>query len=188
MVKIIDTAKEYDIEFFSSLPTDLNNPQIYYNSVKESCKEVSKTYPFLKWCFLPTVKPKTAFIQGLLLPDFAIREKHLDREQYDEYGLPIYATIPENFYEQGIYVYDARKRMQWDNIPLKYRHCIPLLPKDDYDRRRRFICTHNKKDITKENCIIGVLNSAYYLFEEYRKFERTRNFELDCLPHNLAKE
>ena len=67
------------------------------------------------------------------------------------------------------------------------RHCIPLDAIADNDKRGRFICTHKKKDITEDNCVIGVLNSAYHLFEEYRKFERTGRFDIACYSHSFRR-
>lgn len=187
MVKIIDSAKKYDSELFSSLQIELQNPQKYYTSIRGLFNQVKKVFPLLNVCILPTVKPFTAFIQGLLLPTYSIKEKYLDEEQYAEYGLPIFATIPEDYYTNGIRVYDACKRIIWENIPYEDRHCIPLEVKTDKAKRERFICTHNKKDVTKANCVIGVLNSAYHLFEEYRKLERTGKFDLECHPHSLRR-
>ena len=188
MEKFIGDPLQYDGEWFSSLQTDLDDPQKYYKSVFGLFDEVKKQFPLLRICILPSTKPKTSFIQGLLLPMYAIKEKYLDVEQYSEFGLPIFAVIPENYQTNGIRVYDAYKRILWDNIPVEYRHCVPFNANTCEARRKRYICTHNSKDINTDNCVIPILKSAYFLFEEYRKYERTGRFDLSCLPHGECKE
>lgn len=188
MGRFIGVPLQYDSEWFSSLPVDLQDPQKYYKSIVSLFDEIKRQFPLLRICILPSNKPKTAFIQGLLLPLYVIKEKYLDIEQYLEFGLPIFAVIPENYQTIGIRVYDACKRILWDNIPVEYRHCIPLNANTNDAKRGRYICTHNSKDITTDNCVIPILKSAYFLFEEYRKYERTGRFDLSCLPHGECKE
>lgn len=183
---IIQPAGQYDSQFFSSLPQNVKNVEKYFNSLKGLDIELKAEFPKLKLVILPTVSPKTAFIQGLLLPSYIIKDLYLLPEQYAEFGLPIYAEISEFYQIKGIRVYDACKRINWEQVPFHLRHCVPLIPNNESEKRWRYICTHNKKFITSQNCIFGVLNSAYSLFREYQKLDATKRFDLKCLPHSFS--
>ena len=178
---IIQAAGDYCSEFFSSLPQPVKDAETYYKEIKE-LHEMIKPFPLLKLVCLPTVKMTTAYIQGLLLPDYAIKEMHLLPEQYEEFGLPIIANIPENYKSCGLEVYDARNRINWDEIPYEYLHCHNQTYKEKFYGVTR-ICTHKPKYITEENCVFNVLMSAYYLFQEYKRYDECGKFELECLPH-----
>lgn len=183
---IIQPAGQYDSPFFSALPQHVKNVEKYFNSLKGLDVKLKAEFPELKLVILPTVSPKTAYIQGLLLPNYIIKELYLLPEQYTEYGLPIYAEISEDYQEVGIKVYDCRKRINWEQIPFHLRHCVPLVPNNENEERWRYICTHNKQFITPQNCIFGVLNSAYSLFREYQKLDAIKRFDLKCLPHSFS--
>lgn len=185
---IVGTEKAYDSNFFATLPKEVENPANYYTKLLANLCLMNKHFPLLKYVILPTSKPYTAFIQGILLPASVINGKLLERDEYGKYGLYVYCDIPENYSQVGIKVYDARKRINWEDIPFEIRHCIPLIAKNQEDERSRIICTHHSSDINDKNCIVNVLYSAYYLFEEYRKFDRTGNFDLECLPHGTARQ
>lgn len=183
---IIQSAGQYDSTFFSSLPQEINNVEKYFNSLDGLDIKLKAEFPELKLVILPTASPKTAYIQGLLLPTYTIEELYLLPEQYAEFGLPIYAELGEFYQLNGIRVYDACKRINWQQIPFHLRHCVPLLPNNESEKRGRYICTHNKKFITPQNCIFGVLNSAYSLFREYQKLDALKRFDLKCLPHSFS--
>lgn len=183
---IIQSAGQYDSQFFSSLPEKVENIEKYYNSLEGVQARLNEEFPTLKIVFLPTVVPKTAYIQGLLLPSYIIKSLYLLPEQYCDFGLPIYAEISEYYQFKGIKIFDACKRINWEEIPLNKRHCIPLEANNEFDERRRYICSHNQVYITSQNCIFGVLHSAYNLFREYQKFEVTGRFDLKCLPHTFS--
>lgn len=185
---IIQPASQYDSRFFSSLPEEVNNVEKYYKSLEGVQDTLNEEFPTLKLVILPTIVPQTAFIQGLLLPSYIIKDLHLIPEQYCDFGLPIYAEISEFYPIKGIKIYDACKRINWDEIPFNKRHCIPLEVDNELDERRRYICTHNQKYITPQNCIVGVLHSAYNLFREYQKLEITGRFDLKCLPHTFSNK
>lgn len=183
--QIINAPSKYNSEFFSSKPVELKDCQRYFSSIKKLFYELKKQFPLLRICMLPSYKPKTVFVQGILLPTYAIEEKYLDDDQYEQFGLPIFAHIPENYQEIGIEVYDSCQRINWENIPIEYRHCIPLNVNSKQTVR---ICTHHLDYVNKNNCFFPILKSAYYLFEEYRKYEKTGKFDLKCLPHSLSKD
>ena len=122
---IICPPSKYDTTFFSTVPCDVQNVNAYYDAIKDIPNLLANEFPSIRFVHLPTCKPKTAFIQGILLPKYAIKEMHLLPEQYESFGLPIFAHIPENFQTAGIQVYDACKRIIWGNIPSDIRHCMP---------------------------------------------------------------
>lgn len=183
MGNIILPATQFNSQKNNSYLREILEPKIYFRSLQGAPQIIAKSFPLLQYVSLPTVKPVTSFIQGLLLPQTAITKKLLEVEQYEEYGFPIFAVIQENYQNEGIIVYDAYHRINWDNIPIEFRHCKPLDNDMLPNCRDRIVCTHHEKNITKDNCIMGVLNSAYFLFEEYRKYEKTGSFDLECLPH-----
>ncbi|MDZ4196736.1 MAG: hypothetical protein U1C51_05735, partial [Candidatus Izemoplasmatales bacterium] len=56
------------------------------------------------------------------------------------------------------------------------------------NEQNRFICTHLEENIEKDNSMISVLLSAWYLFQEYKKFDRTGKFDLECMPHGTKRD
>lgn len=106
-------------------------------------------------------------------------------EQYKDFGLPIFANIPEDFQTNGLEVYDSCKRIDWDQIPYELKHChYPTAEEQKYGLRK--ICTHKPEFITSQNCVLNVLLNAYYLFQEYKRYDTMGVFELECLPHGEA--
>lgn len=183
---IIQEAGDFSSEFFSSIPKEVKNVKKYYSSIQGLHGLIKQPFPLLKMVCLPTKVITTAYIQGILLPDYAIKEMHLLPEQYEQYGLPIFANIPEDFQSSGIQVYDACKRINWDEIPIEIMHCLNQTDRErDYGIRR--ICTHKSEYITENNCVLNVLYNAYYLFQEYSRYDGCGKFELDCLPHGDKK-
>ena len=125
----------------------------------------------------------SAFLQGVLLPNDYIKEFRLTEDEYNDFGLEVFVLIPEDFQELGIRVYHSRRKINWNAIPEEYRHCLYL----EGDKHRA-LCTHHRTDINKKNCVVGVLNSAFYLYQEYKKFDRTGKFNLDCHAHGYRGE
>jgi hypothetical protein len=171
---IILPAKEYR-RLYDKYITEIPNEKAseYYASLYEISVRVQEYFPFLIFTILPTAKPNLAFFKGLLIP----KEKMLriDREENEDKGLPILAVIPLDYKRIGIDVFDCCGRINWEAIEDKYRH--------RHANTDNKICTHHRADINEENCVIGVLKSAYYLFDEYRKYEKTGRFDLKCHPH-----
>ncbi len=182
---IIRSAGIYASTFFSSVPKLVANTDDYYNSIKPIYRILEKNFPLLKMVVLPTKEPHTAFIQGILLPSYAISEMSLLPEQYKDFGLPIFANIPEDFQTNGLEVYDSCNRIDWDQIPYEFKHChYPTDEEQKYGLRK--ICTHKPEFITSQNCVLNVLLNAYYLFQEYKRYDNKGVFELECLPHGEA--
>ncbi|MCM1295945.1 MAG: hypothetical protein NC311_10425 [Muribaculaceae bacterium] len=141
----------------------------------------------LKMVSLPTRTITTSFIQGILLPKYLIEELHLLPEQYDEFGLPIFANIPEDFQVVGLEVYDSCKRIDWGKVPYNIKHChYPSDQEKEYGFRK--ICTHKPEYINTTNCVENVLFNAFYLFQEYKRYDISHKFELECLPHGYKNE
>lgn len=179
---IIRKASHYDSSFFSAIPQRVENPIEYYQSINSLFALIKQDFPLLNIVCLPAALPQTAFIQGLLLPKYAIQEMYLLPEQYYEYGLPIFAHIPEKFQSVGIEVYDSCKRINWSEIPYEFLHCHSQ-NNLELEHGYRKICTHKPEYITPDNCVINVLFSAFYLFQEYCRYDATKKFKLKCLPH-----
>ena len=176
---IFRPASKYDSDFYIKLLEEIVEPAEYFNKLKGIQSLLNKKFPGLRIVKPPTVHPKTAYIEGVLLPIKLIKDYHLESDEYVQFGLEIFVCIPENFQKNGIVVYDSLKVINWDAIHIEYRHCNPL----DYNDVRA-ICTHHYSDINKDNCIIGVLRSAFYLYQEYKKLERTGKFNLVCHEHS----
>lgn len=184
---IIQPPGTYNSAFFSSVPVILNEPHKYYSSLSPYFNAISQEFPLLKIVCLPTRKPTTSYIQGLLLPNYMIKDLALLPEQYAKYSLPIFAHIPEDYESTGIVVYDSRNRINWEQIPYHIRHKLQQTEEEKTCNIYK-ICTHKQEDINKTNCIINVLHSAYFLFLEYQRYEKYNQFTLDCHPHgNMQK-
>ena len=182
-VLIFNDLSEYDSSFFTSILKEIDNPNEYFPKLKEVAGLLKTYFPGIKIIIPPTARPTSAFLQGLLLPIDYIKALRLTEDEYKDFGLEVFALIPEDFQEVGIRVYDSRRKINWNAIPEKYRHCLYL----EADKHRA-ICTHHRTDINKKNCVIGVLNSAFYLYQEYKKFNRNGEFNLDCHAHGYRGE
>ena len=180
---VFNELSEYDSIFFTSLLQKIENPSEYFPKLNEISILLKKKFPAIKLVVPPTICPMSAFLQGVLLPNEYIKEYHLVEDEYKDFGLEVFVLVPEDFQEVGIKVYDSRRKINWNKIPDKYRHCLSL----EGDKHQA-ICTHHSSDINKENCVIGVLNSAFYLYQEYKKFDRTKKFNLDCHAHGYRGE
>ena len=180
---IFNKLSKYDSSFFVSILEKIQNPSEYFPKLKFVESLLKKNYPGIRLVIPPTSHPVTAYLQGILLPASTIQEYHLSEDEYENFGLHIFAVIHENFQKIGITVYDSRRKINWDNIPIKIRHCKRLEASN-----HRAICTHHPTDINEQNCVLGVLNSAFYLYQEYKKYDRTKKFDLDCHAHNYKGE
>lgn len=178
---IFNELSEYDSSFFTGILKKIQNPNEYYPKLKKIVCLLKTNFPGLRLVIPPTQHPVTVFIQGILLPTTIIQEYHLAEDEYESFGLHIFAIISEDFQKEGITVYDSRCKINWDKIPIKIRHCRPL-----EGTKHRAICTHHFTDINKQNCVLGVLNSAYYLYQEYKKYDRTKKFDLECHEHRYS--
>lgn len=177
---IIVSAGDYDSEFYSKIPQEISeNGKAYYEEVISYFQQAKEVFPLLRLVILPTIKSKTAFIQGVLLSQTMITRCRLEKDQYEEFGLPVFVDIPQNFKEKGITVFDCCNRIVWANILPEYRHRRKIIELDKY-----CICTHHYDFITPENCFLGVLQSAYNLFVEYQRYNETGEFRLECLQHS----
>ena len=182
---IIRPAGTFASAFFSSVPKSVSDAEKYYSAIQPIYGLLKNDFPLLRMVVLPTRIPCTAFIQGLLLPSYAISEMSLLPGQYKDFGLPIFANIPEDFQSKGLEVYDSNKRIDWDQIPYEIKHCHnPTAEEQKYGLRK--MCTHKAEFITVQNCVLNVLLSAYYLFCEYNRYDAEGKFELECLPHGEA--
>lgn len=175
--KIIREARAFNEKlnnYLTNIPEGLISD--YYSSLEGISAKIHNEFQCLKYVSLPTMKPKTSFIYGDLIPNNEIKRFGKMEVAESNLALPIFAIIPVNYTIIGINVYDCKKRIIWENIPNEYCHCR--------DKNDGWICTHNpKKDIMGENCIIDILYMAWNLFQEYKRFDRTGKFELDCHPH-----
>lgn len=169
------------------MPKAVENSKKYLEALKPIPSILKDKFPLLKMVSLPTRTITTSFIQGILLPKYLIEELHLLPEQYDEFGLPIFANIPEDFQVVGLEVYDSCKRIDWGKVPYNIKHCH--YPSDqEKECGFRKICTHKPEYINTTNCVENVLFNAFYLFQEYKRYDISHKFELECLPHGNKNE
>lgn len=179
---IIQEPSSIPTQFFYNLSKKVLDGNRYYADILSIQQQISSEFPLLSIVLLPTREMTTGLIKGILLPQYDIKELYILPEQYEEFGLQIFAQIPENFRVRGVQVYDASKRINWGEIPDEYRHNHPQTKKEKQFGMVK-ICTHKDEYINESNCIINVLYSAYYLFKEYQKYDQCNNFDLECLPH-----
>ncbi len=145
----------------------------YYCSLKGIGKKIQEKFPLLKFTLLPTQEITLGYIKGELAPADLVREFGKKTVIKQGISFPIFAVIPMDYSVRGIKVYDACKRINQEKIPEKYKHFNGGLE----------ICTHKPVDITPDNAVIDVLQSAWHLYLEYKKYEKTGRFDLECHAH-----
>lgn len=179
----------------------LNEPKPFRSSIYKIIKEIPqdfyaeyardffsqfseclKIFPLLSVNIVPyRHRVNEITFSGILIPKEVIEDYGLKSdEECLKYGLKIYAIVPAKFLKNGIYVFDYHEVINFQAIPHEYRHTRKI-------RNHWIICTHLETNIVKESAIISVLLSAWYLFLEYKKFQRTGKYNLDSVPHNLSK-
>ncbi len=174
--KIISNSNEFDKTLMEKIKLENIEDEeyiAYCNSFLGLTKRIKDRFPLLKFTLLPTKEKALAYIKGDLC----------DREHFENYGqkymrknnmsFPIFAILPLDYRSKGIRVFDACNRINQKQIPNEYLHF----------NEKNEICTHKPIDITPENAVIDVLQSAWHLYIEYQKFERTGRFDLNCYPH-----
>lgn len=147
----------------------------YINDVFSNFRFVNEFFPLLNICLLPTVAPKELFIYGWLLPAdlCGILKK-------EEFGMYILAYYPSKYPKEDIEVEDICKKIDWNLIPKRHRHIRAL-------RGRQILCTHHPageiNDVPVNQRTVKILMSAWKLYYQYKKYIKTKVWDLDDLPH-----
>jgi hypothetical protein len=152
----------------------------YHNDFLKLFDDIRKHFPFLSINNFPYANPhKTISLSGILITKELSDECLLTTEdELLQFGLKVFIVIPYDFKKTGIKVFDYFNVIDFESIPYEYRHYR-------YTQRENLsICTHHKDFIKSEDPILSVLKSAWHLFVEYKKYERTGKFNLSCLSHN----
>ncbi len=151
----------------------------YSTLVKDDFKIAKGFFPLLKLSILPTVKPKEIFIMGDLIP-YGVLKNCNSEYDINRYSIYIMATYPSNFNNEDIYVEDIYREINWENIPPKHRHFR-------YHKDKEILCTHHLlgeiNGIPKSERSIAILFSAWKLYIQYKKFQRTNEWVLPDLLH-----
>lgn len=145
----------------------------YYSSLLGLARRIKERFPLLKLTLLPTTTWVLAYIKGDLITADLLEKYGESYAIKQGMTFPIFAVIPINYQEEGIKVFDSCNRINKEKIDNRYLHM-------NGDNE---LCTHKPVDITPENAVIDVLQSAWHLYTEYKKYERTGRFDLDCYEH-----
>ena len=174
---IISNSRVFDLSLMENLVVEenvLSEEYCEYCSSFVGITEKIKTrFPLLTFTLLPTNERLLAYIKGDLITADEI-EKY-GRRTAIKMGItfPIFAVFPLDYQKRGIKIFDACNRIDRSKIEEKYLHM----------NGKNELCTHKPVDITPENAVIDVLQSAWHLYTEYKKYERTGSFDLICYPH-----
>ena len=188
MGKHVKTIFEYGNSINTAVYQELYNVEVdqeevqcYYSSLKGISGLLKKAFPLLRYISLPTSKPSLAYIEGNLIPSEELGIFGKDTVIEKHIALPIIAVIPIEYRKTGICIYDSTCCILWDNIPCEIRHCH-----QKSRNKPRQICSHKPSDLLNKDPILAIidcLQSTWHLYTEYRRFERTGEFDLDCHPH-----
>jgi len=173
---VISNSREFDdrlmLKILQPKASDCEY-RAYLASLYGLSNQIKERFPLLTLTLLPASEKVLAYIKGDLIP----------RKELQDYGktaaikhgktFPIFALLPMDYRQKGIIVFDACNRINKENIEIKYLHM----------NKGNELCTHKPVDIIPENAVLDVLQSAWHLYTEYKKYERTGRFDLICYPH-----
>lgn len=157
----------------------------YYNRVKEDFEKVKEQFPLLRITSLPTVTHKEIFIYGYALDKEIVKccKTNVDIRKRGIYILGIY---PSEFPEKEIIIKDLKQRIDWSKIPIQHRHI------NTYEKYKDALCTHHPNGEINELPMgkrsITVIDSAWRLFIQYKKYLKSGIWTLDELPHGLEAD
>lgn len=183
-VTIFDYSGKFDSSIYDLVMSGEANPSVgwneYFSSLSGVGKLLADSFPLLSYHHLPTSRPSLSFISGELIPRGELRIYGVDTAIKKHISLPVFAVIPSDYHVIGIQIYDSTRCILWDKIPYEKRHCFP--PYHGFTR----ICSHRLDDLaglTPQGIIRDCLQSAWHLYTEYRRYDNTGRFDLDCHPH-----
>lgn len=148
--------------------------------MKKDFEKVKDRFPLLKMTSLPTIVPKEIFIYGEAI-DKEILECCKSEFYIRKNSIYILGIYPSNFPKQEIVIEDFKQKIDWSKIPLEHKH------RNTYKNGRNVLCTHhpngeiNELDIEKRS--IAVIDSAWRLFIQYKKYLKSGIWTLNDLPH-----
>lgn len=152
----------------------------YLTIVKSDFKNVKEFFPLLKITILPSVKPKEIFITGDLIPYRVLKNCNSEND-INRYSIYIMATYPSNFDDDNIYVEDLYGKIDWSKIPYEHRHFRSF-------KNKEILCTHHDfgeiNGLSKSVRSLAILFSAWKLYMQYKKFQKTNEWVIDDLPHD----
>lgn len=174
---IISNSRVFDLSLMENLVVEekvtSEEYRRYCSSFVGITKKIKTRFPLLTFTLLPTNERQLAYIKGDLITADEV-EKYGQRVAV-KMGItfPIFAVFPLDYQKCGIKIFDACNRINKRKIEEKYLHM----------NGKNELCTHKPVDITPENAVMDVLQSAWHLYTEYKKYERTGKFDLICYPH-----
>lgn len=152
----------------------------YIPRIQKQIPEIQADFPFIKFCILPYSNGCLAILEGKLIKADYFAAMDLSIDDLDQHSLPIIAVIHRDFESRGITVFDSHRRFNVELIPNRIRHFSRL------DHGLYAICTHSSRDITPKTTLVAYLQSAWNLFIEYQRFDRTGEFLLECREHEYG--
>ncbi len=183
-VTIFDYSGKFDSSIYDLVMSEKADPSVgwneYFSSLSGVGKLLADSFPLLSYHNLPTSRPSVSFIYGDLIPRWELRIYGANTAIKKHISLPVFAVIPVDYHIIGIKIYDSTRCILWEKIPREKRHCF--LPQNGFTQ----ICSHHTDDLvglTPQGIIINCLQSAWHLYTEYRRYDNTGRFDLDCHPH-----
>lgn len=148
--------------------------------MKNDFKRLKERFPLLEMTSLPTVIPKEIFIYGEAI-DKAILEYCKSEVDIRKNSIYILGIYPSSFPKQELVIEDFKQKIDWSKIPLEHRHI------NIYKNGRKVLCTHHPNGEINELAIekrsIAIIDSAWRLFIQYKRYLSIRVWTLKDLPH-----
>lgn len=149
----------------------------YYEQVMGIIDDIKDEFPLLKIVVPPTVKPAIISLVGWLVS----RELYDRLDSYnglEQYTIYVKCDFYNNIDKREILVQDWYELIDRGAIPYEYKHFYSLNGDESY------LCTHYSDHLKHySNKELAILKSAEALVQEYKRFEVTGEFNLDCYPH-----
>lgn len=133
---------------------------------------------------LPTVTHKEIFIYGYALDKEVVKycKTEVDKKKHGIYILGIY---PSDFPKSEIIIEDFKQKIQWSKIPAEHRHI------NTYNGRT-VLCTHHPNgeinELPLDKRSVAVIDSAWRLFMQYKKYLKSGIWTLAELPHGTVAD
>lgn len=180
MIKVFKDKTPFNTKFYEEIKLlNLFSFYHYYNDFLREYTRIKDEFPFLKINIYPLNNcNRTISLTGYLIPKYIINQLLITTEdEASTHALKVFVVIPQSFRIDGVRVFDYNNIIDYMTIPDEYKH-FRRTPNGNV-----VLCTHHKDKIKKVDPILSVLYSAWTLFMEYKKFERTGIFNLNCLSH-----
>jgi len=149
----------------------------YMRKVENLIMHVKREFPLLSLNHSIEKKQRISTIRGWLIKKELCKFCY-DEKDYKKEGIYIEVPLIESFRSEGSFVIDLYQMINWNAVPDEFKHRY-------YDDIFSVLCTHHRVELALvRNKIMRILLSASALINEYKRYEVSGMFQLNCLPHS----